>query len=367
MSQLRIGLVVVSLALSVLIGLAVGRGKEPLGRGGAAGEAGTARPPVIGLSMDTLKEARWQTDRDLFVARVAELVPGAEVIVQSAGSDDLQQRKDVEVLLARRVDVLVVIPHDGGAMAEAVRLAHRAGVPVVSYDRLITGCDLDLYVTFDNVRVGEAQARWLVDHLPTPGKGKIVRIYGAPTDNNAKLFKAGQDNVLSPYLANGDLEVLHEDWATDWQPRAAKDITNAAISRFGTRFDAVLASNDGTAGGAIQALSEAKVAGKVLVTGQDADLAACQRIAEGTQAMTVYKPIKALARKAAELAVDLARRRPVVARDAIANGERDVPSVLLPIVSVDRTNLKETVVADGFQPAAEVFRNVPAERGPVAR
>lgn len=349
--SVRNGLVVLSLVLSVLIGLSLSRSQGE-GRPADSTDDGI----VIGLSMDTLKEARWQRDRDLFVARAEEL--GATVLVQSANSDDTRQIQDVKSLLANNVDVLVLIPHDGLAMAEGVRLAHQVSVPVIAYDRLIRDSALDLYLSFDNVRVGEIQARYLVDRLG--GKGRVVRIYGAPTDNNARLFKQGQDNVLEPLVARGDIEVIHEDWAIDWSPGNAKKITNAAITSHGT-FDAVLASNDGTAGGAIQALKESRLAGKVVVTGQDADLVACQRIMAGTQAMTVYKPVQQLARRAAELAVDFADGRPVVANGSVDNGARDVPSVLLEVVSVTRDNLMDTVVADGFHSAQDVTGSEPAE------
>ena len=148
-----------------------------------------------------------------------------------------------------------------------------------------------------------------------------MRIYGAKTDNNALLFKQGQDNVLAPYIERGDIDVVHEDWAEDWKPENAKRIVNAAITAHGDAFDAVLASNDGTAGGAIQALLEEGLAGKKLVTGQDAELVACQRIVDGTQAMTIYKPLKTLARNAAELAVRMAQRKVVVAPQTVNNGD----------------------------------------------
>ncbi len=341
----RILLVLLSLALSVTIGLVLSR------QGGQAMR--TNAVPRIGLSMDTLKEERWQVDRDLFTARAREL--GAEVLVQSANSDDAAQLSQVQSLLTQGIDALVIIPHNGGAMARAVELAHAAGVPVLSYDRLITGCDLDLYITFDNVKVGELQARFLADRLPASGKLRLVRIYGSKTDNNALLFKQGQDNVLKPLIEAGRVEVVFEDWAADWKPENAKKIMNAAITRNGPEIDAVLASNDGTAGGAIQALTEEGLVGKILVTGQDADLAACQRIAQGTQAMTVYKPIKLLASQAAEAAVRLARHRPVIAVAGIDNGAVSVPSILLEIIAVTKDNLRETVVADGFRSEADVF------------
>ncbi len=342
----RVLFVLLSFVLSVTTGWVISRqggGAESRGRDGV----------LIGFSMDTLKEERWQVDRDLFTARAREL--GAEVLVQSANSDDAAQLTQVQSLLTQGIDALVIIPHNGGAMAKAVELAHAAGVPVLSYDRLITGCDLDLYITFDNVKVGEMQARFLADRLPPGGKMRLVRIYGSKTDNNAVLFKQGQDNVLRPLIEAGRVEVVFEDWAADWKPENAKKIMNAAITKNGPAIDAVLASNDGTAGGAIQALTEEGLAGKILVTGQDADLTACQRIAQGTQSMTVYKPIKELAQHAAEAAVKLARRRPVIARNAIDNGTIEVPSILLEIVPVTRDNLRETVIADGFRTEADVF------------
>jgi D-xylose transport system substrate-binding protein len=351
--KLRITLVLVSCILSVLTGLVLNRGTGP------AGVEKKRERPLIGLSMDTLKEARWQGDRDMFVKRAGEL--GADVQVQEANSDDSRQIKDVEALITKGVDALVIIPHDGAACAKAVELAHQAGIPVLAYDRLITNSDLDLYMTFDNVRVGEMQAKFLAEAFAkSPGKKRVVRIYGSKTDNNASLFKQGQDNILKPLIEKGDVEVVHEDWAQDWRPENAKKIANAAITKAavpaGTLpFDAILASNDGTAGGAIQALIEEGLSGKILVTGQDADLAACQRIVAGSQSMTIYKPLKELASKAAEAAVKLAQRRPVVARDELDNGKVKVPSIFLEVISVTKGNLKETVIADGFLKEGEVF------------
>jgi D-xylose transport system substrate-binding protein len=340
-------LVVGSMALSVLTGLA-------LSRGGPAASSPRDDAIVIGLSLDTLKEARWQVDRDVFVQRAGEL--GARVLDLAANSDDSVQIGDVEKLITNGVDALVIVPHDGKAMAKAVRMAHEANIPVIAYDRIIRDSDLDLYVSFDNVRVGALQARYLVDHLPTPGKGRIVRVYGSKTDNNAFLFKQGQDEVLQPYVERGDITVVHEDWADDWKPENAKRIVNAAITSLGgAGFDALLASNDGTAGGAIQALLEEGLAGAKLVTGQDAELVACQRIARGTQAMTIYKPVQRLARTAAELAVQLAKREVVIARDAVDNGQREVPSVLADVVTVTRDNLRDTVIRDGFHDEADVY------------
>lgn len=346
--KIRILLVLASCIVSIVTGLVIARG-------GASHQAsGTNRKPRIGLSLDTLKEERWQHDREMFEARANQI--GADVIVQSANSDDTRQLHDIESLITQKVDALVIVPHNGAAMAKAVKLAHEAGIPVLAYDRLITDSDLDLYITFDNVKVGELQARFLVEHRPQGRPLRLVRIYGSKTDNNAGLFKKGQDNVLAPLIASGEIQIVHEDWAEDWKPENAKKIANAAITKAGHNFDAILASNDGTAGGAIQALIEEGLAGKIIVTGQDAELPACQRIVNGTQAMTIYKPLKNLAQRAAELSVSLARGKPVIARDELDNGKTKVPSIFLEVIAVTRENIADTVIADGFHKREDVYR-----------
>ena len=212
--------------------------------------------------------------------------------------------QDIEALISRGVDVLVIVAFNPAAMSKAVEARRSAGVPVICYDRMITDCDVSLYVSFDNIRVGQLQAEYLVARLG--GQGRIVRIYGPKTDHTGLLFKQGQDLVLAPLIENGAIEVIHEDYAEGWKPESAKKITNAAITAKGTDFDAVLATNDGTAGGAVQALLEEGLAGRILVTGQDADLAACQRIRRGWQTMSIYKPLARLAETAAEAAYSLA-------------------------------------------------------------
>jgi D-xylose transport system substrate-binding protein len=354
--KFRILLVIGSCLVSLITGLIIARG------GSRAPSKTDQRTMLIGFSMDTLKEERFQRDRDIFVKRAREL--GVEVIVQSANSDDARQISDVQTLISQKVSALVIMPHNGAAMAKAAKLAHEAGIPVLAYDRLITGCDLDLYVSFDNVKVGELQARFLVDQLPDRGKMRIVRLYGSKTDHNALLFKEGQDNVLKPFVESGKIQVVHEDWVQDWKPENAKRIVNAAITKHGTAFDAILASNDGTAGGAIQALTEEGLAGGILVTGQDAELTACQRIVNGTQAMTIYKPLARYARSAAELAVKLAQGKPIVARSALDNGKIQVPAIFVDVVSVTKDNMLDSVVKDGFHSFDQVYKGVSERERP---
>ena len=308
--------------------------------------------PLIGLSLDTLKEERWQHDRDNFVAKAESL--GAKVITQSANGDDTRQTTDINALINRGADVIVIVAHNGEALTRAVKAAKQAGIPVIAYDRLILNCDIDLYLTFDNVKVGELQAQYVVDRLPKDRVGKIVRIYGAPTDNNARLFKQGQDNVLNPLIKSGKIQVVFEDWALDWKSENAKKITNAAITKNGHDIDAMVVSADGIAGGAIQALIEEGLAGKVIVTGQDAELAACRRIIRGTQAMTIYKPLKKLASYAAVAAVDIVRGKKTETAHTLDNGFKKVPSVFQDVLIVDKDNMQATIVADGFQKAEDL-------------
>ncbi|MDB5324530.1 MAG: Monosaccharide-transporting ATPase [Phycisphaerales bacterium] len=342
-------LVVVSLVLSVAIGLAL--------RGSGGGAAVLSRKPLIGLSLDTLKEARWQVDRDAFKARCEAL--GAEVKIESANSDDNVQIQNVTGLLTGGVDVLVVASHNGVVMAKAVEMAHsqKPPVPVIAYDRLIMNSPVDVYLSFDNVRVGKQQGQFMVEAAAKSGKKpfKIVRMYGAKSDNNAILFKQGQDEALKPAIDSGAIQVLLEDWCDDWKPENAKKIANAALTRFGHDIDAILASNDGTAGGAIQALSEEGLVGKVIVTGQDAELVACQRLVQGSQSMTIYKPLKQLAGRAAELAYAFTQRKAVVAPDTVNNGKFDVPSVLMDTVVVTKDNVDDTVVKDNMFKHEQIF------------
>jgi D-xylose transport system substrate-binding protein len=347
----------VSLALA---GCSGGGGATGAGGAGSAGGASGGKQIVIGFSMDTLKEERWQRDRDEVVAAAQKM--GAKVLVQAANGNDALQNSQAENLLTQGVDVLLVAPHNGKTAATIVEAAHKAGVPVLAYDRIINDSDLDLYISFDNVRVGELQGDYAVRHVP---KGSYVLIGGAPTDHNAVLVREGQTKLLKPAIDHGDIKVVADQWARDWQPIEALKIMENALTRANNQVDAVVVSNDGTAGGAIQALAEQKLAGKVLVTGQDADLAACQRIVAGTQTMTVYKPIPLLAGKAAEVAVLMARKQPIPdPTKPVKNGKKDVPSILLEPIPVDKDNLLSTVVKDGYHKLEEVYKDVPRDQWP---
>jgi D-xylose transport system substrate-binding protein len=341
-------LIVLSLALTLSLVLAACGGQQSgsQGDGGSGGDGSI----VIGFSLATLQEERWQRDRDMFVAAAEKL--GAKVEVQAANNDEAKQIAQAENLISQGVDVLVVVPQNAEATASIVEKAHEAGIKVLAYDRLIRNADVDLYVSFDNERVGEMQAEAIVKLVP---KGKYVYIGGAETDNNAHLFKKGAFNILQPLIDKGDIEVVYDQWTRDWNPANALANMENALTANNNQIDAVVAANDGTAGGVIQALAAQGLAGKVPVSGQDAELAAIKRIVEGTQTMTVYKPIRALAEKAAELAVQLAKGESVETNATVNNGKIDVPSVLLDPIAVDKTNIEETIIADGFHSREDIY------------
>ncbi|MEQ6389064.1 D-xylose ABC transporter substrate-binding protein [Bacillaceae bacterium S4-13-58] len=307
----------------------------------------------IGFSMDTLLEERWLKDRELFKQAVENL--GAEIEVLAANGDDALQISQAETLISQGIDLLVVVPHNAEAMASIVNKAHSAGIKVLSYDRLIRNSEVDLYVSFDNEKVGELQAKVIMKLSPN---GKYVYIGGANTDNNAHLVKEGVFNVLQPFINRGNIRVVYDQWTKDWLPTNAYANMVMALDANDNNIDAVIAGNDATAGKVIEALAERGLAGKIPVAGQDADLAAAQRIVEGTQSMTVYKPIHVLTQKAAEIAVKMAKGEEIVTNKKVNNGKIEVPSVLLPPIAVTKDNINETIIADGFHSREDVYKNV---------
>ena len=308
------------------------------------------RPVRIGFSMDTLKEERWQRDKALVEQRAREL--GAVLDVQVANGDDAVQTKQCDNMLIKGVDVLIVVPHNGEIASSIVEAAHRKGVPVIAYDRMIRNADVDLHVAHEQEKIGEMQARYALDRVP---KGNYVLIGGAPTDYNALILRDGQLRVLKPAIDRGDIKIISQQFAKDWRADEALRITEDALTRTGKKLDAIVASNDGTAGGAISALEAAMLDGKVLVTGLDAQKDALQRVVAGKQTMTIYTPIEPLAFGAVEAAIKLARKEPIAAQHKINNGKLDVPSILYDSVAVDKTNIDATVIKDGYHKREDIY------------
>ncbi|SBS34716.1 D-xylose-binding periplasmic protein precursor [Marinomonas spartinae] len=304
----------------------------------------------IGLLMSDLRLERWQKDRDFFTKEAESL--GAKVYTQSANGSATTQISQIENMISRGVDVLVIVPQNGEVLGSVLSEAKAAGIKVLAYDRLIKFAHVDLYVSFDNVRVGEMQAQALLNRVP---KGNYFLLGGSPTDNNAKMFREGQMKVLQPSIDDGNIKIVGDQWATGWSAQAAMNIMENALTANNNKIDAVVASNDSTAGGAVQALDAQGLAGKVAISGQDADLAAVRRIVAGTQTMTVYKPIKKEATISAELAVKLAKGEKIKTTGTVNNGKMNVLSVLLTPIAVDKSNIDSTVIADGFHSHKDVY------------
>ncbi|MGO2513881.1 D-xylose ABC transporter substrate-binding protein [Marinomonas polaris] len=304
----------------------------------------------IGLLMSDLRLERWQKDRDLFTEAAESM--GAKVYTQSANGDANTQISQIENMISRGVDVLVIVPENGEVLGNVLAEAKAEGIKVLAYDRLIKFADIDLYVSFDNIRVGEMQAEALLKRKP---KGNYFLMGGSPTDNNAKMFRQGQMNVLQSAIDSKKINIVGDQWAMGWSAEAALNIMENGLTANANKIDAVVASNDSTAGGAIQALAAQGLSGKVVISGQDADLAAMRRIVAGTQTMTVYKPISKLAKTSAEMAVKLARGEKIKVNGQVNNGKKDVDAVLLTPISVTKDNLDSTVIADGFHSRNDVY------------
>jgi len=298
----------------------------------------------IGFSFEDMKGERWQTDLNSFESRAKQL--GAEVISRDAGGDDDRQFQQVEDMIKAGIKVLVLMPRDTNKASRMVDAAKAANVKVISYDRLVLNSDVDLYVSFDRLEIGRMQAEYLLKQAP---KGNYVLIAGSPRDEGAKTLHDAQMSVLQPYLDRGDIKVIADAYTKDWLASEAYLFTLKSIDSAQGKIAAILASNDGLAGGAIQALREHNLAGKVAVSGQDADLAAVIAIVQGAQTMTVYKPIVNEAGRAAEEALHMAKGEKTQADGTISNGKIQVPVIMLKPVAVTKENIKTTVVKDGFQ------------------
>jgi D-xylose transport system substrate-binding protein len=316
-------------------------------------------PLKIGYLMDSLKVERWQTDLDTFQERAKEL--GAEVLVETAEGDDDLQLQQSQKLMDSGAKVLVLVPHDTDKAARIVNAAKARHVPLLCYERLVRDSDVDLFVGTNPELIGELQSATLARLAP---KGNYVLIGGSPADGNARVLRDGQMRALKALVDSGDIKIVSDGWAKDWDPAEAYAIMSKAIDSTKGNITAVVASNDGTAGGAIQALQEHKLAGKVLVSGQDADLAAIIRILDGTQTMTVYKPIGLQARSAAEAAVRLAAGTGVKNAVSMLNGTKTVQAILLNPVVVTKDNVKQTVIKDGFQNLETIQKSLPRGKWP---
>ena len=303
--------------------------------------------PSIGLSFDSYIIERWERDRDVFVSTAKEL--GAEINVQSANGDIETQISQIEYFIEKKVDVIVVVAIDADKLTKVIKEAKDAGIAVIAYDRLIRNADVDMYISFDNEKVGDMMG---VEIAKYPNK-KVIMICGAPTDNNVSLVNSGFERVMKTH----NMEVIDTTYCDGWKAEmAAEYITNHMD--IVSKADAIMCGNDDIATNVIRSLAVYRKAGKIDVVGQDADLAACQHIVEGTQKMTVYKPVEKLASEAAKYAVDMAKGKSVNVTGTINDGTYDVPYVALEPISVNSGNIDEVIIDSGFHSREDVYLNV---------
>ena len=310
------------------------------------------KPPLIGFSMDSLVVERWKRDIEVFERSAREL--GADLVLKVADQDPYVQDRQVRELIETGIDVLVIVPNDADKLSAAVSSAKARGIPVLSYDRLVRRAGVNLYISFDNEKVGSLMAEALTRAVPSGG---YVIINGARTDNNAILLNRGMRSVLNPRIVPGQIAIVGEIWPESWDSDEVREQLERVIAK-GWKINAVIAGNDMLAEAAINLLSEDRLMDGVKVAGQDADLSACQRIAEGLQYATVYKPIDSLALKAAGFAVMLAKGERIVTDATISDGENEVPYVRLEPILVTKSLLAKTVIKDGFHLPSDIYRNV---------
>lgn len=326
------------------------------GGGGASTTSGGGASGTVALLLPESKTARYESsDRPLFEQKLRQICPDCRLIYSNADQDAAKQQSQAEAAITNGADVLVLDPVDGKAAASIVTRAKQSDIGVVAYDRPIENADVDYFISFDNRTVGQLQGTALVDKLRADGaRGDLVMINGAPTDPNAAQFKAGAHSVLD----DSGYPIGKEYDTPDWSPDRAQTEMDQAIASLGRDgFVGVYAANDGTAGGAIAAMRAAGIgAGSRPTTGQDAELAAIQRIVAGQQYMTVYKTYKEEAGQAAQLAVDLLNgdTDSSLVNRQIDNGQKDVPSVILRPVAVTQDNIDDTVVRDGLWTIDEI-------------
>jgi D-xylose transport system substrate-binding protein len=322
--------------------------------------SGAAHAQLVGVSWSNFQEERWKTDEAAIKAELAKR--GATYVSADAGGSPEKQLADVDGLIAKGAKALIVLAMDKDAIVPALAKAKQRGIPVIAYDRLIDQPGV-YYITFDNKEVGRMQARAVLAARP---KGSYVMIKGSPTDPNADFLREGQQEVLAAAIKGGAIKVVGEEYTEGWKPEVAQKNMEQILTRNGNKVDAVVASNDGTAGGVVAALSARGISG-VPVSGQDGDQAALNRVALGTQTVSVWKDARDLGREAADAAVGLAGGKAVPGTVKWTGGEHKVTldSKFLKPVAVTSANL-DAVVKAGWITKDNLCRGVDAAKAPAA-
>ena len=308
----------------------------------------------IAMSFDSFVIERWQRDRDVFVSTAKEL--GATVNVQNANGDVEKQKEQIEYFIKKGVDAIVIVCIDSDSLKETVQKAKDEGIKIIAYDRLVTNANADLYITFDNEMVGTMMAEALAANGAEGGN--VLMLQGSPHDSNVPAVEKGFKAVC----ADKGMSIADAIFCDGWRAEIAGEYIyeNEDIVK---SVDGIMCGNDNLAGQVIRALSEKRLAGEIPVVGQDADLEACQRIVEGTQAMTVYKPVEKLAKRAAECAIALVKGESIFSADlsTINDGTYDIRYIGLTPIAVTKENLDEVIIGSGFHLKEDVYLNVPED------
>ena len=324
------------------------------------------------LLPESATAARWEAaDHPDVVNAIQASLPGATVDVTNAQGNATTQQTQADTALSKGACILVVAPFDSTASAAIVSKAKASNVPVISYDRLIQSDDLAYYASFDGVDVGKKQGQYIADHYKdyvSDGHNNLVMINGADTDNNAKLFGSGAHQILDPLISSGALKKVYEQSTPGWDNGKAQAEMEAALTQTQNNVSVAYVMNDGMANTVIAALKAQHLNGKVLVTGQDAEVSGIRNILLGDQSMTIYKPIQKLADSVGKLVAAISKGEDTssIASASIKNANgKDIKSILNPVTEVDISNIKDTVIADGFVSKADVCQGVPAGAGGV--
>jgi D-xylose transport system substrate-binding protein len=295
----------------------------------------------VGLLMDSYFIDRWYTDQKFLNEKIKQL--GGECITEVPHGDPAEQLRLGKKLIDEKIDVLIIVPTDSRKAVEIVDLAAKANIPVLVYDRFINSQNVSFYISYNNLLVGRLQALYAMNRVPA---GNYLLVNGPVTDNNAILFREGQMSRLKPSIESGKIKIIGDIVLDEWSEMEALMKVDEFVSSSDVKPDVIIAANDALATGSLQALP-ANLLGKVVVTGQDAELLAIKNIIKGHQTMTVYKPIRRLAEMAGEIAIKLARKEPVEGASKFKNGDVEVNAILLDPMIVEISNYEQTVIKDG--------------------
>lgn len=308
--------------------------------------------PLIGLSFDSFVEERWIKDRDIFLATAKRL--GATVLVQEGDEDPVLQEKQIALMLEKKINSLVVMPNNPDSLTKILLEAKKQNIPVLCYERLARNANVDLFLSFDAEKAGFLQGEGILNKITT---GSIAIYNGQKNDPVAEEQHSGVMRALQESIDKNQISIVDDYWPRTQGSQEADDYTRLLIES-GKKIDAIIAASDMQAEAIILALSRYRKATIIQVAGVGADISACQRIAEGTQALTVYKPIELLAGTACELSFYLIKNQRVSVHNAISDGTYRIPHYKLAPILVTKENLDTTVIKDGYLRAEDIYRNV---------